>query len=216
LRLDYQQTTNNKQQHTTTNNNEQQQTTNNKHQTTNNKQQTTTNNSKQHTTNNKQQTTTTNKKQHTTTNNKQQTTNNNKQHTTNNKQQQTTLVAYANTLSNITYVKLIFLVVAVQEDVKQYQSHGVVFYCCERTPLSMLHIPAGYVVVEKSSLVGVGGQCFGARKSFFAGTSRSCINFSAAQGIFETENRPFHSKMKQILPLMQAQAEAAEAAAGAL
>ena len=146
---------------------------------------------------------------------------------------QTNSCSIANTLSNITYVKLIFPVVAVttpnylerscvQEDVKLYQSHGVVFYCCERTPLSMLHIPAGYVVVEKSSLVGVGGQCFGARKSFFAGTSRSCINFSAAQGIFETENRPFHSKMKQILPLMQAQAEAAagalqaEAAAGAL
>ena len=128
---------------------------------------------------------------------------------------QTNSCSIANTLSNITYVKLIFLVVAVQEDVKQYQSHGVVFYCCERTPLSMLHIPAGYVVVEKS-LVGVGGQCFGARKSFFAGTSRSCINFSVAQKFFETENRPFHSKMKQILPLMQAQAEAAEAAAGAL
>jgi hypothetical protein len=67
----------------------------------------------------------------------------------------------------------------------------------------------------------VGGQCFGARKSFFAGTSSSCTNFSVAQQIFETENRPFHSKMKQILPLMQAQAEAAagalqaEAAAGA-
>jgi hypothetical protein len=145
---------------------------------------------------------------------------------------QTNSCSIANTLSNITYVKLIFPVVAVttpnylerscvQEDVKLYQSHGVVFYCCERTPLSMLHIPAGYVVVEKS-LVGVGGQCFGARKSFFAGTSRSCINFSVAQEIFETENRPFHSKMKQILPLMQAQAEAAagalqaEAAAGAL